>query len=850
MKKIKFLILLLLLLSPLKVVAEENIEIETTNTMVENVKETETKEDILDEKEDLTNDYEQNDVIDIEKNVAEQKNDNLVEEDLINLDDDKKILEEYYAADNINPTSNETIDLLNKIRELVPSTLNFDVNESYVVEEFGKTDDMQKRLVSLVKDKISSILQENGYGTLDDLGFDVRISYWSSFYDAYIEIYAVGGTKNTIILREFSYLNTNEQKDAEIDKKILERTNDGFIKKTYEEELGNDISDYNPNFEKEKEYVENIFKDLGVTIYYANPYTSDNDLNKSNGFIFYLFLNDKFYKQGHYSEEFIPYVIVSDDVVDTKNYVKEKIEEYLKSKNVNVENGYIETNGGYNYYTDKYIGRVNVRYNEEELNEIIDTLESGITLNKTEYDAIKTDSDVIEPIIKEEIENVLKEKNFNVENFLFDINPYFNIYSPRNISLNFNRDNYSYKSMNLKITYLNTNNYKESIQKEVDTLIKGLNNMYEEYVLLEEDLPENVEHLEEYLDNLVNNSNIPNLNYIIRSGLHFENELYNLREDNIVFFVDQVFYGTHSQDSCVRKKVIVPHTSLNIVEDGLDLVKKYLLAKGVSYINESTTLTYENNNIYYNGYGYLGKIKIEKEKVKELEADINEKIVALNEDINDLIVTIKYDYNKFIRVLLNDEVLDEANYTVHEGSTIITLKPEFIATLPVGEYKLDIIFTDGEAEATFEILDTKVIKGDLNFDKKIDIIDVKLLLLETFNTHADKDYLLMDMNDDGNIDIVDVKLLLLETFNIPKTLNTKAMLAISFDEVNINNVDNKKEIKNEQLNNSEKFENLEEDKITNSICDLELKNIKKYSEKEYENNDSYFVIWKKEEEYL
>jgi hypothetical protein len=108
----------------------------------------------------------------------------------------------------------------------------------------------------------------------------------------------------------------------------------------------------------------------------------------------------------------------------------------------------------------------------------------------------------------------------------------------------------------------------------------------------------------------------------------------------------------------------------------------------------------------------------------------------------------------------------------------------------------------------------------------------------------------MDMNDDGNIDIVDVKLLLLETFNIPKTLNTKAMLAISFDEVNINNVDNKKEIKNEQLNNSEKFENLEVDKITNSICDLELKNIKKYSEKEYENNDSYFVIWKKEEEYL
>ena len=60
--------------------------------------------------------------------------------------------------------------------------------------------------------------------------------------------------------------------------------------------------------------------------------------------------------------------------------------------------------------------------------------------------------------------------------------------------------------------------------------------------------------------------------------------------------------------------------------------------------------------------------------------------------------------------------------------------------------------------------DVDILKGDLNFDKEIDIVDTKLLLLETFNEHDIDDFELMDMDENGIIDIVDVKLLLLKTF--------------------------------------------------------------------------------------
>ena len=58
-------------------------------------------------------------------------------------------------------------------------------------------------------------------------------------------------------------------------------------------------------------------------------------------------------------------------------------------------------------------------------------------------------------------------------------------------------------------------------------------------------------------------------------------------------------------------------------------------------------------------------------------------------------------YSDFIRVELDGKTLDEKNYTVKEGSTIVTLNADYVATLPAGEHTIGIVSESGTATTTF-----------------------------------------------------------------------------------------------------------------------------------------------------
>ena len=58
-------------------------------------------------------------------------------------------------------------------------------------------------------------------------------------------------------------------------------------------------------------------------------------------------------------------------------------------------------------------------------------------------------------------------------------------------------------------------------------------------------------------------------------------------------------------------------------------------------------------------------------------------------------------FGDFIRVELDGKTLDEKNYTVKEGSTIVTLKADYVATLSVGEHTIGIVSANGTATTTF-----------------------------------------------------------------------------------------------------------------------------------------------------
>ena len=70
---------------------------------------------------------------------------------------------------------------------------------------------------------------------------------------------------------------------------------------------------------------------------------------------------------------------------------------------------------------------------------------------------------------------------------------------------------------------------------------------------------------------------------------------------------------------------------------------------------------------------------------------------------NELTVTSNAFFADFIRVELDGATLDEKNYTKREGSTIITLNRDFVATLSVGEHTLAIVSQHGTATAKFTV---------------------------------------------------------------------------------------------------------------------------------------------------
>lgn len=60
-------------------------------------------------------------------------------------------------------------------------------------------------------------------------------------------------------------------------------------------------------------------------------------------------------------------------------------------------------------------------------------------------------------------------------------------------------------------------------------------------------------------------------------------------------------------------------------------------------------------------------------------------------------------FSDFIRVELNGKTLDEKDYTVREGSTVVTLKDSFVAKLSAGEYTIGVVSASGTATTTFTV---------------------------------------------------------------------------------------------------------------------------------------------------
>ena len=60
-------------------------------------------------------------------------------------------------------------------------------------------------------------------------------------------------------------------------------------------------------------------------------------------------------------------------------------------------------------------------------------------------------------------------------------------------------------------------------------------------------------------------------------------------------------------------------------------------------------------------------------------------------------------FSDFIGVELDGKTIDEQNYTAKEGSTVVTLNADYVATLSAGEHTIGIVSESGTAATTFTV---------------------------------------------------------------------------------------------------------------------------------------------------
>lgn len=66
------------------------------------------------------------------------------------------------------------------------------------------------------------------------------------------------------------------------------------------------------------------------------------------------------------------------------------------------------------------------------------------------------------------------------------------------------------------------------------------------------------------------------------------------------------------------------------------------------------------------------------------------------------------EISKFTGVKVDGTLIGNDKYTAVSGSTVVTLKKDYLETLSVGKHTLSVVYTDGECTTEFEVIaDTK-----------------------------------------------------------------------------------------------------------------------------------------------
>ena len=87
-----------------------------------------------------------------------------------------------------------------------------------------------------------------------------------------------------------------------------------------------------------------------------------------------------------------------------------------------------------------------------------------------------------------------------------------------------------------------------------------------------------------------------------------------------------------------------------------------------------------------------------------------------NKDSKEITIKSNGKFDKFQGIKVDGNLVDKSNYTAKSGSTIVTLKADYLNTLTIGEHKIAFVYDDGEVETEFKITE----KNKSEDDKKVE----------------------------------------------------------------------------------------------------------------------------------
>ena len=117
---------------------------------------------------------------------------------------------------------------------------------------------------------------------------------------------------------------------------------------------------------------------------------------------------------------------------------------------------------------------------------------------------------------------------------------------------------------------------------------------------------------------------------------------------------------------------------------------------------------------YFADENGTNEIKLDDTVISKLPPEIIDGIgQSITEgEKKELSFTSNAAFSDFLRVELDGKTLDEKNYTVKEGSTVVTLKADYVATLSAGEHTIGIVSESGTATTTFIVYAKAVVDND------------------------------------------------------------------------------------------------------------------------------------------